>query len=83
MRIDQAEVEPRHAGRKERRAFAEDDRVHDHVVLVDEPALDELGGERRPADGDRAVELLLQLRQLIANVAANEPRTVLDRLELA
>ena len=52
------------------------------LVLVDEPALDELGGERRPANLDLAVELLLELRQLLADVAANEPRAVLDGLEL-
>ena len=58
------------SSREERRALAEDDRVDDQVVFVDEAALDELGGERRSADFEVAIELGLDRRELLAHVAA-------------
>ena len=61
----------RDAGREERRPCAEDDGVDDQLVLVDETALDELGGERRPADLDLAVEL----RCSFASSSPASPRT--------
>ena len=45
--------------------------MHDEVILVDKTALDELRRERRSTHLDLAVELALQLRQLLANVAAD------------
>ena len=43
--------------------------MDDQPVLVDQVALDELGGERRPADFEVPIELGPDRRELLAHVA--------------
>ena len=54
--------------------------MYHQPILVDETALDELRRERRSTHDDLAVELALQLRQLLTDVTADEPCAVLDGL---
>lgn len=73
-----AEPDPAIEARKEGPPCAEDDRMDQQPVLVDEATPDEFGGEGRAADLHVAVELLLEPLELLADVATGEPAVSID-----
>src|SRR5215210_2867139 len=80
-RLDELETDPVLEGREERRAGAEDHRVDEEAVVVDEAVLDQGGGEAGAADGQRIAGLLLQAGDDLDGVAGGQGRVALDRLE--
>ena len=76
--LGELEVERRGEGREQGQPAAEDDGRDEEPILVDQVELGTCAGEPRPADGDLAVELRLEPRDLLLDAARCGPGVALD-----
>src|SRR6516164_2032352 len=79
--FDQAQRDTTVEPREKRRADAEDHRVDDQPVLVDQAPLDERRREGRSADDEVARKLLSNAGECVSDPVAEEPAVPLDGSE--